>query len=165
MKFMKVTHFVARSFGRKPSFVIDMLMDDGTTMSFVSNGCQFVPNTTEDLGDLMWKFKCERQLDKLLASPIESHDEITKTDDMFNGSYTHVESLTEFHGQFKNATCAAGMFAECDELEKLELSMPMVKANLYMFDDCFELIDIEKVSQEDLEEGFLNSKYISIGYD
>ena len=54
MKFKTVTHYVEKSFEDKPSFIIVLEdLDTGKEISYISNGCQFVEQTKDNINKLI----------------------------------------------------------------------------------------------------------------
>ena len=60
MKFKTVTHYVEKSFEDKPSFVIVLEdLETGKETSYISNGCQFVENTEDNIKRLVKNYVCK----------------------------------------------------------------------------------------------------------
>ncbi|AUR85961.1 hypothetical protein NVP1081O_226 [Vibrio phage 1.081.O._10N.286.52.C2] len=140
MKFHRITHYVAHSFEHEPSFIIDLKDDADEIHSFISNGCQFVPFTEEAMLGLRREFECGRELDKLLDSPIQSHDVVTDLSWAFDGAGG---LLTEFVGDFPNCNEMAGVFFNCHLLETLHITVGALLHRRFprMFEGCHSLND------------------------
>jgi hypothetical protein len=97
--FIKVLHYVEKSFDNKPSFIIEM--SDG---EYISNGCLFAKNTKEIKAYLMSEYVCKEELNELLnAPPIEMKD-LVNGNYMFDGCYALTE-WTEALPQLENGDC------------------------------------------------------------
>ncbi len=118
MKFKTVTHYVEKSFEGKPSFVIvlqDLVTNKET--SYISNGCQFVENTKENIQKLVIEYNCEQYIKELFNSPINSLDVIIDGRLMFNGC----SSLQQFTSNLPNLENGSCMFNGCSSLKDLKM--------------------------------------------
>jgi len=101
MKFIKITHYVEKSYEDKPSFVI-LMSDD---KEYISNGCVFVENTPENINELIETYDCEYFIDELMnTAPIEMKD-VVDARHMFNNS-----QLTKFDSDMSSVVDARHMF-------------------------------------------------------
>ena len=83
-----IIHYVAESFDGKPSFVIIMIDDNGNESEWISNGCQFVENTPENIKKLITFYDCESYIDELLTSDKIKDSELTNGMYMYYGCTT-----------------------------------------------------------------------------
>ena len=110
MKFVKLIKYVENSYGDKPSFLI--LMDD--SKEYISNGCQFIENTPENIKFLEREFKGSGEyLKELFSSKQVILEEVTSTRWMFDGC----TSLAEFKGDMPNVADTRCMFEGCTALK------------------------------------------------
>lgn len=101
MKFEKILHYVECSYEDKPSFIL--LMSDGK--EYISNGCVFIENTTENRCLLIDDYDCESELFELIESgPIEIKD-VTDSRYMFSCS-----QITKFSSDMSSVTDSSYMF-------------------------------------------------------
>ena len=138
MKFKTVTHYVEKSFEDKPSFVIVLEdLDTGKEISYISNGCQFVENTEENVGMLVEEYDCKVYLEELFdnKSKIENLDSIVNGSCMFSGC----TNLTQFTSDLPNLVNGYYMFEGCTDLTQFTLELPNLVNGSCMFYGCTNL--------------------------
>ena len=138
MKFVRIKKYIKDSYGNKPSFIVE-LDDNGVIREYISNGCQFVENTKENIEQLIDDYSCSRQLQELLNSDdLESYDNVTDCRYMLQGC----SSLTELNLSLPSATACSSMLLDCSSLTELTLSLPSAANCSYMLDGCSSLTEV-----------------------
>lgn len=123
MKFIKILHYVEKSFENKPSFVI--LMSDGK--EYISNGCVWVPNIKEYVAELIAFYNCKEYLEELFKSAPIDMSNVINANYMFAGS-----NLTKFDSDMSSVTYARCMFAD-SKLTEFNSDMGSVTNDFAMF--------------------------------
>ena len=94
MKFVKLLKYVEKSYGDNPSFLI--IMSD--RKEYISNGCQFVENTEENIIKLILEYDCATYIKELFNSECEGIECVTDALYMFCGC----TDLTDFEVDLPN---------------------------------------------------------------
>ena len=132
MHLVKILKYVAVSFENKPSFLL--LMSDNK--EYISNGCQFVENTENNIKYLLNKYDCEKYLNELLNSEVlGDYNSITDASFMLDGC----NSLTSFSLEAPNLTNARSMLKGCTNLTSFSLEAPNLTNASYMLYCCTSL--------------------------
>ena len=121
MKYVKTSHYVANSYGNKPSFII-ILDDNGVEKEFISNGCQFKELTAENISELTREYDCESYIKELLENPIDNESCITDARFMLEGC----TQLTEVNLSLPKAIDCYYLLWGCTKLTKVKLSLPQI---------------------------------------
>ena len=131
MKLVEIKHYVPKSFGDRPSFVL--LMSDNK--EYISNGCVFVENTQENVDGLIVGYDCQHWLDELFQSDGCDMSSVVDASYMF----CNCKSLKTFSGDMKSVVNASFMFYNCKSLETFSGDMPSVVNASCMFYGCTSL--------------------------
>jgi len=129
MKPIEITHYVEKSYGGSPSYII--LMSDG--IEYISNGCVFQPATEENLLKLTSKYRCGEYIDELLAADGIADDDLVNGAGMFMGCYTLTEA-----GEYPSLAYGVCMFTYCKLLTKPAIC-PELLAGDFMYKACYAL--------------------------
>ncbi len=88
---IKITHFIENSFGAYPSFIFKL--KDGK--SYLSNGCETIEFTVENITQLIEKHDCEGYLDELLEEG--EGKTVTSFESLFHGKNKFNQSLNAWN--------------------------------------------------------------------
>lgn len=135
MRYVRTSHYVEKSYARKPSFTIVLQNDNNEEISFISNGCVFLEMNESNLNYLISRYNCKECVDELLNSPIENDSEIVNADYMF----WNAKELTEIYICLPNATVCTLFFRSCPSLVSAVVSLPKVKDFISFLEDCNSL--------------------------
>ena len=135
VKFMKpktngIIHYVEESFRGTSSFVIIMIDDNGKESEWISNGCQFVENTPENIKRLIEVYDCKSYIDELLTSDNIKDSELTNGEGMYEGC----TSLTQ-PGDYPNLTKGISMYYGCTSLTQPG-EYPNLINGYFMYSKC-----------------------------
>ncbi|QXN60090.1 hypothetical protein KUA24_23 [Vibrio phage HNL01] len=151
MKFKTITHYVEKSFEDKPSFIIEM--EDtltGKVSSYISNGCQFVENTKDNIKTLIKLYNCEEFLNELFQSELESLEQVVNGSYMFYGCI----NLETFNIELPNLTKGSHMFRGCTNLKTFNIELPNLTKGSHMFRGCTNLKTFN-IKLPNLTNGFM----------
>ena len=135
MKYVRTSHYVAKSYGNKPSFII-ILDDNGVEKPFISNGCQFLELTDDNINKLTCKYNCDSYIKELLDTPIKNDDCITDARSMFQGC----TSLRGVNLSLPQAIYCDYILMGCPSLICVNLSLPKAKDCGFFLCGCPSLI-------------------------